>query len=258
MFMNVEFQKYWKNLPKLSDYKKTVKILETKMTKYFENKGFISDSYIDVNLSLSNPMLKSYDLICNYKLPVIKRKEICGVFDVLINEQPSNQVNKVIAFLKNKTEYNTDMIYEDIINTQPMSEIQQCFRCNYILSNQYVEKEKANNCKIALILYIYYPDLVEYCYNYAKSMPEYSDIYIVVSREDTKKRCAEVFKNFPCNKLEIRVKPNRGRDVSAYLVTCKDVFAQYDYVCCMHDKKLQLLLISSSDMNFQNIVSNLV
>ncbi len=34
-----------------------------------------------------------------------------------------------------------------------------------------------------------------------------------------------------------RLKENRGRDVSAYLVTCRDVFENYDLICCMHDKK---------------------
>ncbi len=49
-----------------------------------------------------------------------------------------------------------------------------------------------------------------------------------------------------------RLKENRGRDVSTYLVTCRDVFENYDLICCMHDKKTPSALDRIYGMQFQN------
>ncbi len=232
------FQKYWKNLPIISDYKKVVEKLETRLTSHFKSFGFCYSAYIPIkdNFTL-NPMLITDKLLQENRLPLIKRKAICGAFKSFVGCTPINYTEKILNYLKEHTDYKIAIIYEDIINSYAMSEIRQCLGLNWCLPTDNALAKINKNKKIALILYIYYPDLVDYCLNYAQSMPENADIYIVTSREDTKKICEEKMLSFKCNHYEIRLKPNRGRDVSAYLVTCRDIFKKYDYVCCMHDKK---------------------
>ncbi len=235
---STDFEQYWKNLPEYTEYQDVVNNLEIMLTKHFEDKGFISDSYIPADIfPLCNPLFATDEMLEKYYPPLIKRKAICGAFEEHAKLTATSTILKTLDFIKNKTNYDIENIYEDIINTKPMSEIRQCLHLNYVLSDKHFDKEIPEDKKVALILYIYYPDLVEYCYDYAKSIPETSDIYIVTSREDTEKVCQEKFKDLKCAKLEIRKKVNRGRDVSAYLITCKDIFEKYDYVCCMHDKK---------------------
>lgn len=230
------FQKYWKNLPIISDYKKVVEKLETKLTLYFENFGYQYLAYIPTPEKFNlNPMLITNTLLLKNRLPLVKRKAICGAFEDYIGNGSINYSNQVINCISKYCKYDLNMIFEDLLSTQPASEIQQSLGLNWILPGKasVINQKKS----VALILHIYYPDLVEYCLRYAQSMPENADIYIVTSREDTKKICEEKMHSFKCNYYEIRLKPNRGRDVSAYLVTCRDVFKKYDYICCMHDKK---------------------
>ena len=79
----------------------------------------------------------------------------------------------------------------------------------------------------------------------------------------TKKRKAieEVFAKLPCNKLEVRVIQNRGRDVSSLLVGVKDVIMEYDLVCFAHDKKTAQVKPGTVGASFaykcfENILSN--
>ena len=238
LFMSKAFKNYWEQLRQVKNLLEAVGYHEIHFTKYFEDMGFKSDSYIDLKKYedyTDNPMLISDKLLKEDKLPVVKRKVFFN-HKTMLYSMLTEQAQKVLKFLDKETDYNINMIYQDLLATQKMSDLQKSLHFNYILPDKELSQENEFS-KTALIMYIYYPDLVEYCYNYALSMPANSDIYLVTSRKDTKEVIEQQFKNFPCNRLEIRLKENRGRDVSAYLVTCKDVFDNYEYICCVHDKK---------------------
>lgn len=90
--------------------------------------------------------------------------------------------------------------------------------------------------KAAVILYLYYPDTVDFYYSYLERIPKEVDIYIITSNPELLEQC-----RLWSQKLEgqvfVKIKPNRGRDVSALLVVGKDILQQYTYVCFLHDKR---------------------
>lgn len=86
----------------------------------------------------------------------------------------------------------------------------------------------------AIILYLYYSDTVENYYSYIDDIPSEIDIYIISSRQDVL-RCVKKHMAGKCK--EYLLKENTGRDVSALLVTGKEIVRHYRYVCFLHDKK---------------------
>ena len=238
MVVSETFQSYWKNLKMYDDYKKVVGYQEIQFTKYFEQNNFKSDSYIDINIHknlTSNPTVITDILLQNVRLPLIKRKLFTENYFTLLAHGIPYHNKKVLEYIKRNTNYNTDFIYKDLIETQPMSKIVSNLSGIYNLSSSYNENI-TTNLKTALVLYIYYEDNVEYCLNYAASMPQNSDIYIISSKETTLDICkkSEILKGY---NVIYTLKENRGRDVSAYLITAKDVFKNYELICCVHDKK---------------------
>ena len=261
VIISKSFKNWWDKVKYFSDYYKVIGYYETKLTKYFEDAGFKSDSYVDINLHknfVDNPMICTDNILKQIRLPLIKRKSIVWDYDKLIGLSLTCHNNKILQYIKNNTDYNIEWIYDDIISTQTMSNIKSNLHLNYVLSSDFSYSKLVKEQKIALILYIYYEDLVEYCFNYAKSMPEGSDIYVVSSKESTLAVCREKAYILKDYNIEYRLKPNRGRDVSAYIVTCADVFKKYDLICCMHDKKTpQMLGIYGSDFMYQCFECNL-
>ena len=167
---------------------------------------------------------------------------------------------EIMNYVKNETVYPVDYIWEDLIRTTPMSILRNNFHQTYILPSAIKKTTKNTNhqAKIALVCYIYYEYLIPHCYKYALSMPKYADIYIITSSDEMSKSCQKAFSKFPCKKVFIRQMENRGRDVAAYLVAARSVFYDYDYVCCVHDKKSpQYTEAVSRDFNFHLFESNL-
>lgn len=241
------FKNWWENVKYYNEYNKIVSYYEVQLTKYFENNGFKSDSFVNLSLhdkAIDNPLYYTHKILKKVRLPLIKCKALVMDYNVELSRGLTNKSTETLNFIKNNTCYNLDMIWENMIKTYPMSLIRANLHLNYVLPTDYEYKKVSEDKKIALILYIYYEDLVEYCFNYAKNMPEGTDIYLVSSKQSTLDVCKE--KSYLLNHCNLiyRLKPNRGRDVSAYLVTCADVFEKYDLICCMHDKKTPHVVLS--------------
>lgn len=89
--------------------------------------------------------------------------------------------------------------------------------------------------RTAIIIYLYYEDSPENYYSYIDKIPQEIKTYIISSDQTVLQK----IKQYAQGKKHISVmgKENRGRDVSALLVTARTIFLQYDYVCFVHDKR---------------------
>lgn len=105
----------------------------------------------------------------------------------------------------------------------------------YILPEKRTGIERDSYSDVAIIAYIYYEDTVEQYLKYIKSIPDEVMVFLISSNEKT----LEILIQFALNKKNIQVikKRNRGRDISALLISSREVFQKYTYVCFIHDKK---------------------
>jgi len=97
-------------------------------------------------------------------------------------------------------------------------------------------------CSVAVIVNLFYIDNVEWYLNQLYEIADMVDVYVISSRSDI----LEVVSDQRIHQLKKR---NRGRDISALLISGREIFFQYDYVCFLHDKKArsrdQTMLINS-------------
>lgn len=245
MVASKEFQSYWDNLPMLHDYNEAVGMHETAFTKKFADFGFSWDTYVDTSdykdLSLFPLMDYPTALIRDKKCPIIKKRAFFQDYNNLMLGTVGQQTVELYEYINECTDYDVNYIWDTILRTCHQADFHKCLQLNYILSSEPVDKraydEDLKKYKTALFMHLYFDDLADSSLRYASAMPEYADIYITTNTEEKKKVFEEKFKELKCNKLEIRVVPNRGRDVSSLLVSLRDALPQYDIACFYHDKK---------------------
>src|SRR5574344_2642929 len=181
------FNQWWSNFKECNDCVHEKAYHEVKFTKFFEDEGFKSDSYInndkykDKVQNESAMLFAPLDLIKEDRIPLIKR-ELFVNYTYLFQQSLVRIPNEVLQYIKKNTNYPTDNIWQDLIATQMMSNIKRIFHLNYIIPSQI---SKPSTRKIALVCYAYYPDTINYLQHYIESMPTNSDIYIISSRVDT-------------------------------------------------------------------------
>jgi rhamnosyltransferase len=235
------FKEYWNTLEVAKSYDIARVVHEFRFTKFFESLGFTSDCYLDFKLNKSkenDSILNADEQLIKWKNPIIKRKLFFLDNKQWINRLIGYTARDVMEYVDKNTSYDVNLIWYDLLRTQRMSVLRNNLHLNYILPSQSTKALARNfKSKVALIIYIYYEDCVEQCAKYAKFMPTNADIFIIVTKKEVHDKVKKIFKDFP-NKIEIRLKQNRGRDVSALLVSSKDVMNKYDYICFTHDKKV--------------------
>lgn len=120
----------------------------------------------------------------------------------------------------------------------------------YILPSGYLKKDTYSDCSaVAVIVNLYYVDSLEIYLGYIDRIPEEIDVYIISSNP----LAEEKIKAYISGKDHIRYlgKENRGRDVSALLVTSRNLIKRYKYICFIHDKKPNFDYLSE-DISFWN------
>ncbi len=99
-----------------------------------------------------------------------------------------------------------------------------------ILSNRYIPK-----ARIAVLVNLFYFEEIDWYLAYLKKIPDNIALNVFSPDDRIIKTIRTVFKDRKL--LSVVKKQNRGRDISALLVTAKNLFCQYEYVCFIHDKK---------------------
>ena len=247
MLTSKEYINYWKNMPEIKSYMDAVGKHEAIFTKTFDDYGFNWDVYVDTKDLLKNChhpiILKPKELIENRKCPIFKRRSFFHNYDDILDYTTGEPALELFDYIKDHTDYDVNMIFENLLRLENQADLKKNLHWNYNLPFEYDTNPEIEikDKKIALVIHQYFDDLIDYCYDYALSMPVESDIYITTDTARKQKAIEEKFKQGPWNKVEVILIENRGRDVSALLVATKEFIHNYDYVCFMHDKKVAQL-----------------
>ena len=235
-----DFRKYWENMPMIQSYEESVCFHEAVFTEDFKRLGYVCDNYIDAE-DLKDQwdyvlMLFPYELVKNRRCPIFKRKTFYNDYEEYFMSCCGNPGYDLYEYLKNETDYDVNMIWDNLLRTANLWDMKQRMQLEYVLPDKVVEK-KVQPAGTALAIHLYYEDKIDYCYHYAKSMPDNADIYITTDSESKRKKILQRFAGVNRGKLSVFVIPNRGRDVSSLLTGLAPYLRNYDYVCFVHDKK---------------------
>lgn len=88
-----------------------------------------------------------------------------------------------------------------------------------------------------IIMNLYYLDTIERYLRYLDSVPQEVQICIVSSVDKVLEQVSAYVDWQRIKNVKIVKKENRGRDISALLVACRQEILNYKYLCFVHDKK---------------------
>lgn len=240
-----DFRLFWEGLPVIKSYAESIGLFESAFTKKFGDKGYKWEVYIDTDEyeGITTYPLMNYprELVENKRCPVFKRRTFFQPYDYVLSNTMGQSAEELMRFLQASGLYDVDMIWENILRTCNQADFVKNLQLQYILSTEMTPIEKIAAAllknRVALVMHLYFEDLIDSSYAYAEMMPENTDVYVTTNTEEKKKKIEEKFSRLNSGKLEVRLIENRGRDVSSLLVGVKDVIMEYDIVCFVHDKK---------------------
>ncbi|MEE9485048.1 rhamnan synthesis F family protein [Methylobacterium ajmalii] len=91
--------------------------------------------------------------------------------------------------------------------------------------------------RVAVIAHIFYPDLAPSLLDALRRIPVPADIYISTDSEAKQVAIHAAFEHYDNGRIDVRVFPNRGRDIAPMLIGFADVFKSYEIFLHIHSKK---------------------
>lgn len=91
--------------------------------------------------------------------------------------------------------------------------------------------------RIAAVVHLYYEEFACEFRSYLSNIPGIVDLYISTADDFQASVIKKAFSGWEKGNVEVRVVPNRGRDIAPKLVSFKDVYDKHEYVLHLHSKR---------------------
>ena len=243
MLQSAEFFSYWEKAEIAKTMDEAVKLHEVCFTKNFSDLGFKYAAYCDTrelekdcDVKINHYLFSMDKLLKDYNCPLIKKKIFLLNRNFFISENYGNIPHESLDFIESQTNYDTALIWQNLLRKKNIGDIKSDLSLDYILSLNVRSEGKVNLKDAVVIAHLYYEDLMPVCVKYLCNIPKDIKIIVTVSAEQKKKIVEQLFEKVQ-RTCEVRLVSARGRDLSALYVGCADVFKNYKYLCFIHDKK---------------------
>jgi rhamnosyltransferase len=241
MFQSDLWRTYWDEMPPIVSYTDSILSHESKFTHHFSSAGFEYEvAFPQRNYSTWHPAFFDAEALLDDGCPALKRRPFFHD-PLLIDRQaivPRRFVEKA-----SQLGYPTELIWQNISKSSQPKVVNTNSAMLEIMPDVDISYDETKPLRLAVIVHIYYPELTRELFAYAANLPSEYDVYVTT---DTKAK-GEVIRTIVdeldqplMRKLDIRCLPsNRGRDMGAFFVGCRDVIRSddYDVILKIHSKK---------------------
>jgi len=186
LFSHSEFKRYWDGLPVMKTWEEAISFNEARFTEHFSKLGFSWGVFINPDELLDMGEFaylwiegyRIYELVKEYKLPVIKQKIFSKEHDPLHSAILSDSISKMFDYVRYETNYDTDMIWEKILRTMSPTAIRDNLNLNYVLPCGYISggMDRARNDEGSDVIALYVSGHVEECDPAGFGEPEYNEL----------------------------------------------------------------------------------
>ena len=91
--------------------------------------------------------------------------------------------------------------------------------------------------RVAVICHLFYPDVAAELLSYLANIPGDADLYVSTDTEEKRAVLVQAVRGWDRGSVDLRVMPNRGRDIAPKLVGFASAHAGYDLVLHLHSKR---------------------
>ncbi|QGM97397.1 rhamnan synthesis F family protein [Methylocystis parvus] len=90
---------------------------------------------------------------------------------------------------------------------------------------------------VAAIVHAFYPEILPLVLEKLENIPGPVDLFLSTNTEEKKRALEDAVRGWRKGKVDIRLTPNRGRDIAAKFFGFRDVYANYDLFVHLHTKR---------------------
>ena len=253
MLKSDDFKAYWDYIPQIHSKRESTAYHETYFTKHFEDLGYISDAYVDLEnykeRCYNSSIILANELLRKDRCPLVKRRAFCfPEYEALLNISMADQTVELINYIEKNTKYDIAMIWQDMLETQKMSVIRNNMHLNYVIPVEETtgfSDRKANVQYIIYIPKIIYADILN---EFIVKRDDLDQFIILYSEESVGDYCKKKLSGIlQANFRKIIIVS--GRVTLGCMEASKKELLKAEYSCCIFNYNIveQALRITEED-----------
>lgn len=249
-FMSDDYKEFIFNLKNPTSYVESICEYESIFTKHFEDLGYKWDTYVDTSeyegYAYCPIMFYLKDMIENKRCPIVKRRSFFTDYqDYMLNTCGESSID-AYEYICENLDYNTDLIWDNILRLENLTEISRVMHFNYIVPTyaSYCEKIEKKKAIFVLLESILHKGLYK---KYFKAIPDETDVYLLGNQEE----CIAVQKEYLLEREHvevIEVEKDYTVKVSHALQLAKD---RYEYICIANMRNVENIQPYSNEISWQ-------
>ena len=115
------WKSYWETLQPITNYDEARLNHEFRLTPYFEQRGFISDAFIDMEYSAktkdNDPVFGAWELLKKFRSPLLKRKVFFAQQGSYCFYHPHSRYNKILYYIAKHHLYDLKLVFANLMRT---------------------------------------------------------------------------------------------------------------------------------------------
>ena len=233
-----DFFSFWEKLPEFKSYNELAEKFVAVMTMHFSDLGYEWDVLCDTSdlegersKNFDQHTFNIYELVANRRFPIIKRRSFHTDRAVYLQYSNGSELFRALEYIEKNYDYDISLIFEHLLRLYEPETLKNTLCLDYVLPD--IGSTELKKGESAVIAHLVYDDMFERYGHYLKNIPAETDIIITTNTPEKEARLKELYGDI----ASVRLVTNRGRDMSALLVGCRDILMKYEFLCFVHDKK---------------------
>jgi len=237
MLVSDAWREYWDTMPMITSYDESVIQHESRFTAFFEERGFRSVAAFPASdYDTTHPVMNNIAQMMRDGCPIVKRRTFFHV--PTYNEHFAIDGRMILREMEQRG-YPLDMVYRNLARTARPRAMVTNLGLLEVLPEVDLGYDRSRPLAVVAVTHIFYPDMTDEILDRLDFLPTGYDL-VVTTADEAKREEIQAVLDRRGRAGEIRVvKSNRGRDISAFFVDCRDVIESddYDIVVKLHSKK---------------------
>ena len=241
MFTSAAWREYWSTMPMITTYTESILGHESRFTHHFAQLGFTWSAAFPVDgYPSQHPALLNAELLMDDGCPALKRRAFFHYPPYLDRHAVIGRwtIERAASY-----GYPVAMMYQNLAKNAPPKSLYTDASMMEVLPDVDVSYDPANPLRLAAVVHIFYEDMTDELMDRLIMLPDEFDLFITTTDQQKADAIQAVLDRRSDAKVahsEIRILPsNRGRDLSAFFIACRDVLevGRYDLIVKIHSKK---------------------
>lgn len=257
------FRQYWDEINVGPSYEEAIMSHEARFTEHFTNLGYKAGCYLNKrSYSTHYPVMLELDQTLIDRNPLIKRRAF--FHDPRFFERYGGDLPHALNILSKSSDYDPELIWRNIVRQTELRTLNTNAALTSVLPDLRLKQEsRPPDCgNVAVCVHVFYTEMLQEILSITDTIPVPYDF---IATTDTEAKKAVIIEA-AADQEKVRnvivrvVEQNRGRDMSALFITCRDLFLddRYSLVCRLHTKKSPQVAAAQGDLFKRHLFENLL